>query len=260
MTVYEKGAEVIRLYHTMLGAAGFRKGMDLYFKRHDGQAVTCDDFLSAMADANSFPLEDLAVWYSQAGTPVLSVSTSYCASDRTFSVKCAQKTSGRPVLIPIAVGLIGPDGKDIPLTLQGQGGTSLGTTTVLRLATEEETFVFTGVEAEPVASLLRNFSAPVKLEIEGRSTEQHLFLLAHDSDPYNRWEAGQRLMKSVMLELYDAVTNPNNGAKFEDRIQCAGAALETLNKAADAFRNVLEVDLARPLTTPSFTSPINPKP
>jgi len=256
VTVYEKGAEIIRLYATMLGKEGFRKGMDLYFQRHDGQAVTCDDFLAAMADANNTSLEDLRKWYTQAGTPELTVATEYSPSDRTFTVRCSQKTSGEPVLIPIAVGLLGPDGKDLPLKLQGKAE-ELGTTTVLRFNKAEDSFVFVDVEAAPVASLLRNFSAPVKMVIEGQTPEDLLFLLAHDSDPYNRWEAGQRLCKIFLLDLYDAATNPNNGDTFDARTQCASAAIELVGKAAAAFKSVLEdtsLDksfVARTITMPS---------
>jgi len=240
-TVYEKGAEVIRMYETMLSKAGFRKGMDLYFKRHDGQAVTCDDFLSAMASANDFPLDDLAKWYGQPRTPELKVTGTYSASDGTYSLACEQRTSGEPVLIPIAMGLLGPDGKDIPLHLQEDGSTrELGTSTVLRFSAAAQTFVFTNVSARPVPSLLRNFSAPVKMELPGQTPDDLLFLLANDSDAYNRWEAGQRLAKLCLLDLYDAATNPTNGADVEDRVGCATDAVELLGRITDAFKAVLQ--------------------
>jgi len=260
VTVYEKGAEVIRLYQTMLGKEGFRKGMDLYFKRHDGQAVTCDDFLAAMANANDFPLEDLSKWYSQAGTPSLTITGTYSAADKTYSLACKQATSGEPVLIPIAMGLLGPDGQDMPLHLQIGGATKeLGTSTVLRFNTAEETFVFTNVESAPVPSLLRDFSAPVKMELPGQSADDLIFLLANDSDPYNRWEAGQRLSKLCLLDLYDAATNPKNGATLEDRVGCATDATELLGRITEAFKAVLKdtksdkAFVARTISLPSET-------
>uniref|UniRef100_A0A061S086 Aminopeptidase N n=1 Tax=Tetraselmis sp. GSL018 TaxID=582737 RepID=A0A061S086_9CHLO len=256
VTVYEKGAEVIRMYATLLGKEGFRKGMDLYFERHDGQAVTCDDFLAAMADANGADLSDLSVWYGQAGTPELTVSTSYSPSDRTYSITCTQKTSGKPVLMPIAMSLLGADGKDIPLQLQGSEEEPSGTK-VLRFNSEKQTFVFVNVPEEPVPSLLRDFSAPVKMTIEGQTAEQLLFLLANDTDPYNRWEAGQRIAKMVLLDLYDAATNPKNGPSFFDRLTCATSALELTDRLADAFKAVIEdttadkAFIARTITLPS---------
>ncbi|EFJ47753.1 hypothetical protein VOLCADRAFT_81369 [Volvox carteri f. nagariensis] len=213
LTVYEKGAEVVRLYDTLLGKEGFRKGMDLYFQRHDGHAVTCDDFLAAMADANGVNLDTLGRWYSQASTPNLHVSTSYDAATKTYRLTCKQNTppspgqdAKLPVLIPIKLGLLGPDGSDLPLRLCGPDGavTELGTTGVLRFEEAEAAFTFAGVDVEPVPSLLRGFSAPVKMTVEGQTDEQLLFLLAHDSDPFNRWEAGQRLARKLLLNLYAA--------------------------------------------------------
>ncbi|KAG2426781.1 hypothetical protein HXX76_012837 [Chlamydomonas incerta] len=214
LTVYNKGAEVVRLYETLLGKAGFRKGMDLYFQRHDGQAVTCDDFLAAMADANGVNLDTLGTWYGQAGTPHLRVATAYDGISQTYSLTCRQHTpptagqpDKRPVLIPIRLGLLGPDGSDLPLRLRHKDGSVevLGTTGVLRFETAEAVFTFVEVgPAEPVPSLLRGFSAPVKLEVEGQSDEHLYFLLAHDSDPFNRWESGQRLARKLLMKMYHA--------------------------------------------------------
>ena len=152
MTVYEKGSEIVRMYQTLLGQSGFRKGMDLYFKRHDGQAVTCDDFRAAMADANGVDLEQFALWYSQAGTPVLDVSGSYDAGAKLqpYRAPVVPPTPGQahkqPLHIPLSLGLIGADGQDLPLTLQGETGQ--GTTTrVLDIKQAEQTLVFVNVPA-----------------------------------------------------------------------------------------------------------------
>jgi aminopeptidase N len=162
-TVYEKGAEVIGMYHTLLGAEGFRKGMDLYFERHDGQAVTCDDFLAAMADANGRDLDQFSAWYQQAGTPEIKVSGSYDASSKAYELTLAQSTAPtpgqpdkQPLHIPLAIGLIDPDGRDLPL---GDGGS---TCQVVELREAEQTFRFEGIDKAPVPSLNRGFSAPVR--------------------------------------------------------------------------------------------------
>jgi len=242
VTVYEKGSEVVRLYRTLLGKEGFRKGMDLYFQRHDGHAVTCDDFLAAMADANGADLSAMSNWYSQAGTPQVDVSTHYDAAAKTFTLTAKQSTPAtpgqpnkQPVLIPLAVGLLGPDGKDLPLHLQGSTNSS-ETTAVLRLEQAEQSFVFTGVDAEPVPSILRDFSAPVKLSVQGQTDEQLLFLFAHDSDPFNRWESGQRLLKKLLLQLYSAAADSSKGASVSDRCQAAGGVSD---KLVEAFRTIL---------------------
>mmetsp|Transcript_1848 Transcript_1848/g.4161 ORF Transcript_1848/g.4161 Transcript_1848/m.4161 type:complete len:1006 (+) Transcript_1848:70-3087(+) len=215
LTVYDKGAEVIRMYHTLLGRDGFRKGMDLYFQRHDGQAVTTDHFYSAMEDANNTSLGNFKLWYSQAGTPTLKVSTEYDEQNKTFSVKCSQelpKTADKdmekqPQLIPIAIGLVGPDGKDIVLKSVSEGSGQAvsidgadNTTHVLRLENWSQTFTFHDIAVKPVPSVLRNFSAPVKLVLEQCDSDLK-FLLANDSDSFNRWEAGQRLVTRLILNL-----------------------------------------------------------
>eukprot|EP00239_Pterosperma_sp_CCMP1384_P006897 CAMPEP_0197855968 /NCGR_PEP_ID=MMETSP1438-20131217/27605_1 /TAXON_ID=1461541 /ORGANISM="Pterosperma sp., Strain CCMP1384" /LENGTH=887 /DNA_ID=CAMNT_0043471247 /DNA_START=250 /DNA_END=2913 /DNA_ORIENTATION=+ len=204
-TVYEKGAEVVRMYHTLLGVEGFRKGMDLYFKRHDGGAVTCDDFRAAMFEANNINFPTFDRWYSQAGTPDLHVDGSYDAAAKTYTLSCKQnipatpgQDSKEPALIPIAVGLLGSDGKDLPLTLNGN---ACGTTAVLQLDQSEASFVFEGVAEPPsAASILRNFSAPVKLTTN-QTEDELMFLLANDSDEFNRWEAGQSLGRKLLLQL-----------------------------------------------------------
>ncbi|XLZ73217.1 aminopeptidase N [Massilia sp. SR12] len=208
VTIYEKGAEVVRMYQTLLGRDGFRKGMDLYFARHDGQAVQCDDFRAAMADANQRDLKQFERWYSQAGTPVLAARGRYDAAKRVYELTLRQScpaTPGQakklPFHIPVAVGLLGRDGKDMPLLV---GGQALGTTTVLELTAAEQTFRFEGVAEAPVPSILRDFSAPVVLEYP-YSDDELLHLFRHDSDPVNRWEAGQRLAMERLLALTQAV-------------------------------------------------------
>lgn len=215
VTVYEKGAEVVRMYKTLLGTQGFRKGMDLYFQRHDGQAVTCEAFFAAMRDANDADFSNFLLWYSQAGTPVVKVTSAYNAEARTFSLKFSQEvpaTPGQPVkepmFIPVALGLLDSSGNDMPLSsvyhdgkLEFVATNGLPVyTTVLRVTKKEEEFVFSDVSERPIPSLLRGYSAPIRLHSD--LTDRDLFfLLAHDSDGFNRWEAGQILARKLMLSL-----------------------------------------------------------
>ncbi|CAA7053859.1 unnamed protein product [Microthlaspi erraticum] len=208
--VYEKGAEVVRMYKTLLGTEGFRKGMDLYFQRHDEQAVTCEDFYAAMRDANNADFANFLQWYSQAGTPVVKVASSYNAEARTFSLKFSQEippTPGQPTkeatFIPVVVGLLDSSGKDITLSSVSHDGTQQAissTSTILRVTKKEEEFVFSDISEKPVPSLFRGFSAPVRAETD-LSNDDLFFLLAHDSDEFNRWEAGQVLARKLMLNL-----------------------------------------------------------
>lgn len=203
-TVYEKGAEVVGMYQTLLGRDGFAKGMKLYFERHDGQAVTCDDFAQAMADANpgsalSDRLEVFKRWYSQPGTPHLAASGEYDATAHTYTLRLSQRNAKgeAPQLIPVRMGLVGAEGQQLPLQLAGELQTR-GTETVLLLEQATQTFVFQNVLVEPVPSLLRGFSAPVLLD-DGLADPQLLTLLRHDADPFNRWEASQRLALKRIL-------------------------------------------------------------
>ncbi|RSZ56016.1 aminopeptidase N [Massilia atriviolacea] len=207
VTVYEKGAEVVRMYQTLLGRERFRKGMDLYFERHDGQAVTCDDFRAAMADAGGRDLSQFERWYSQAGTPVVRAEGRYDADALTYELTLTQScpaTPGQenklPFHIPVAVGLLGADGRDLHLNVDGHDAV----TAVLELTDASRTFRFTGVKEAPTPSILRDFSAPVVLEYDYTDTEL-LHLFSHDSDPVNRWEAGQRLAMARLLKLTSAV-------------------------------------------------------
>ncbi|MBC7416369.1 MAG: aminopeptidase N [Herminiimonas sp.] len=208
VTVYEKGSEVVRMYQTLLGRDGFRKGMDLYFARHDGQAVTCDDFRAAMADSSGRDLAQFERWYSQAGTPTVKAETRFDAEAQTFHLRLTQscapsagQISKLPFHIPFAVGLLDKSGRDLPLRLAGEhAAADAPTRLVLELTQPTQSFAFTGVEAAPVPSLLRDFSAPVVLEFD-YSDDDLGFLMAHDSDPFNRWEAGQRLAMRRLQQL-----------------------------------------------------------
>ncbi|MCK9637558.1 MAG: aminopeptidase N [Methylobacter tundripaludum] len=211
LTVYEKGAEVVRMIHTLLGAEGFRKGSDLYFERHDGQAVTCDDFVSAMEDANGVDLSQFRRWYSQAGTPVLSVRQHYDSSAQTLTLTIGQScppTPGQavkePLHIPVTVGLLNKDGSVAPCKLQG--GDQACDEVILQLTQSEQTFTFEGLSEQPIVSILRGFSAPVKLTIE-RSLDELAFLLSYDSDTFNRWEAGQQLAGQIITGLIADLQN-----------------------------------------------------
>ena len=247
VTVYEKGAEVIRMYQTILGKDGFRKGMDEYFRRHDGSAVTCDDFRAAMADANGVDLSGLEKWYLQAGTPSLEVTPEYNAAAKTLTLKCKQSTPAtpgqsvkEPVPVPIAVGLIGKDGKDLALKLED--GKDCGTSTVLMLDVAEKAFTFVDVPEEPVCSLLRGFSAPVKMTVVGQTDEDLLHMLANDSDEFNRWEAGQRLAKKAMLALYEAASGAAD----------AEAAMASSGAVSDAFVEGFRATLVDKSLDPAF--------
>ena len=206
LTVYEKGSEVVRMVRTLLGTEGFRKGSDLYFERHDGQAVTCDDFIKAMEDANGVDLTQFKRWYSQAGTPRLAVSESYDAAAQTYSLTFRQscpetpdKVEKKPFVIPVELGLLDAQGNDLPLRLQGEAAAA-GTSRVLSVTEAEQTFTFVDIAAKPLPSLLRGFSAPVKLSFP-YDRDQLMFLMQHDSDGFNRWEAGQQLSVQVLQEL-----------------------------------------------------------
>ncbi|WP_338525448.1 aminopeptidase N [Pseudomonas batumici] len=206
LTVYEKGSEVVGMIHTLLGAEGFRKGSDLYFQRHDGQAVTCDDFVKAMEDANGVDFTQFKRWYSQAGTPRLEVSGHYDQAAKTYSLtfrqSCPQtpdKQEKLPFVIPVEIGLLNAQGEEIALQLAGEA-TPGATSRVLSVTEAEQTFSFVGIDAWPLPSLLRGFSAPVKLSFP-YSREQLMFLMQHDSDGFNRWDAGQQLSVQVLQDL-----------------------------------------------------------
>ncbi len=210
-TVYEKGAELLRMYRTLLGPEGFRHGMDLYFERHDGQAVTTDDFRAAMSDANEVDLSQFARWYEVSGTPRLEVTGRYDAANRRYTLAVRQvhrDTPGQPaadkpaLLIPLAMGFLGPDDAPLPLKLSGE--TDAPKERVLWLRDFTESFVFEDIPAPPVPSLLRGFSAPVRLKFP-YTDEELAFLVAHDPDSFNRWNAAETLIVRIVKA---AIANP----------------------------------------------------
>ncbi len=209
LTIYEKGAEVVRMIHNLLGDEMFRKGSDLYFQRHDGQAVTTDDFVRAMEDASGRDLGQFRLWYEQAGTPVVSVSDEYDESSGIYRLTVRQsipdtpgQTGKKPQHIPFALGLLGADGQPLPLKLSGESGEA-PLERVLELSQAEHCFEFEGLSERPVPSLLRDFSAPVRVHYPW-TREQLLFLMSHDPDGFNRWDAGQRLAVDVIQSLVGA--------------------------------------------------------
>jgi aminopeptidase N len=205
LTVYEKGAEVVRMLHTLLGAEGFRKGCDCYFERHDGQAVTCDDFVSAMEAANGRDLSQFRRWYGQAGTPVIHVCQDYDPQGQTLTLTINQSCPPTPgqeakqtLHIPISVGLIASNGAALKCKLKTHE--TENDAVILELTDAEQSFTFTNLAEKPVVSILRNFSAPVKLVME-RSLDELAFLLSYDTDTFSRWEAGQQLTGQVIAGL-----------------------------------------------------------
>ncbi len=228
LTVYEKGAEVVRMIHTLLGEEDFRRGSDLYFQRHDGQAVTCEDFVNAMESASDIDLGLFKRWYSQAGTPVLEATESYNAQDKTLTLTLKQHcaaTPGQetkePVHIPVKLGLLASDGSVANICIDG----FVANEVILELIQEQQTFVFEQLDEKPVVSLLRGFSAPVVLNKQ-QSLEELAFLLSHDVDTFNRWDAGQKMCSQVIFGLIDNIQQ--------------GETLQLNPLLVDAFANVLQ--------------------
>ncbi|TDO08680.1 MULTISPECIES: aminopeptidase N [Halomonas] len=247
LTIYEKGAEIVRMLSNLVGKEAFRRGSDLYFERFDGQAVTIEDFVGCMAEASGQDFEQFMRWYSQAGTPQIDAHGEYDYANAEYRLILRQRTPATPgqpekqaLHIPVRLGLVGTkSGRDLPLTLEGE---TLGTDTVIHLREEEQEFLFTEVSEAPVPSLLRGFSAPVKLHFP-YSREDLAFLQAHDTDGFNRWDAGQRLS---LLALDDLIAAHRNGVEkvMDPRV-------------VEAFRVLLEAQpddkaiLAQMLTLPS---------
>ena len=270
VTIYEKGAEVVRMMQTLAtggasgisGREGFARGMKLYFERHDGQAVTCDDFASAIADAN--PTSDLARllpafkhWYSQAGTPHVHATGNYDAAARTYTLTLTQscaptpgQSAKEPFLIPVELGLLSASGAALPLQMADESTPGAASRTVV-LTEPTQTLTFVHVDAEPVPSLLRNFSAPVVLDID-YTDAQLLTLLAHDADAFNRWDAGQRLalriaINTIAESAYQASANGTFDHKFLDADFIEAMRTVLRNPALDAaFKELV-------LTLPSET-------
>ncbi|MBB4305062.1 aminopeptidase N [Rhodobium orientis] len=251
-TVYEKGAELIRMLKTLLGPEGFRAGMDLYFELHDGEAVTVEDFLAAFADATGTDLSQFMLWYEQAGTPALAVTSAFDATAEkltlTFEQSCPP-TPGQPVKkpmhIPVRFGLVGPDGQDLSYGAVA-GATVTGDT--IHVVDERHRVTFSGVKAPPVPSLLRGFSAPVKL-VGGLTTGEFGFLAGHDSDPFNRWQAIQNLAMGLLTET-TAAAHAGKPVPSDDSFLDAMGAIASDTGLDPAFRALAlqlpgETDIAR---------------
>mgnify|MGYP003701140363 CR=1 FL=1 len=225
-TVYEKGAELVRMIHTLLGAEKFRKGMDLYFTRHDGRAATVEDFLEALSDGSSIDLSQFKRWYHQAGTPEVMASGKWDSAQQEYVLQLSQvspPTPGQPhkepLHIPIEIGLLGEDGADLPLSPMGSARAEAPH--VISLTKREETFRFKNVPVKPIPSLLRGFTAPVKLS-SNLGEREWAFLMAHDSDPFNRWEAAQKYASAILTGNIAALGDgrtPRAGSGFAEIVQ-----------------------------------------
>jgi aminopeptidase N len=247
-TVYEKGAELVRMLKVLIGPALFRKGMDLYFSRHDGHAATVEQFIQCFADASGRDLSRFMRWYAQAGTPEITVNGSYDAGRRTYRLDISQTvppTPGQPVKdpmeMPFAVGLVGKDGRDLPLKLADGRTPERG---VLTLTEPNETFVFVDVVEQPVPSLNRGFSAPVKLS-QNLSADDLRFLAARDNDPFNRWQAVQALATAVMI-ANAAASRGNQPMRIDEGLLAALATILADGALEPAF-------VAQVLTLPGET-------
>src|SRR6516225_2070065 len=250
-TVYNKGAELVRMIHTLLGRDGFRRGMDLYIRRHDNQAVTIEDFVAAMQDASGVDLGQFRLWYEQAGTPEITIEDRWDGATGNYELVAEQKvppTPGQPekspMLIPLAMGLIGPDGAELPTRLEGEVSSRMGTR-VLTLAQPRQSFRFIDLPGPPVPSLLRDFSAPVKLK--GVPLDRLKFLAVHDTEPFARWEAGQQVATMVLLDRIAAHQRGETSTALDRDI--VAAMRRTL---ADADRDLAFAAEALNLPSESF--------
>ena len=219
-TIYRKGAEVIRMMHTLIGAEAFRRGMDLYFQRHDGEAVTTDDFVRAMEDASKKDLTQFRLWYSQAGTPELTISTKFDENNKELLLTIHQhtpdtpgQTDKQPLHMPFSIACLDENGNDLPVQFADENSAPMAGTRTLELRKTEETFRISTTDTAPVLSLLRNFSAPVRISCS-RSIDELSFLLQHDRDPFNRWEASQQLAMGQMQALIADRDHPVPGQLF----------------------------------------------
>ncbi len=235
VTIYEKGAEVVRMISLLLGPEKFRAGTDLYFERHDGQAVTTEDFVKAMEDASGIDLGQFRRWYSQAGTPELNISASYDADKQRYSLLVRQscpdtpgQTDKQPFTIPLRLGLLDRQGNELALQLAGEEQAG-GTDRVLEITEAEQELVFENLPERPIPSLLRGFSAPVRLHYD-YSREDFFFLMQHDSDGFNRWSAAQSLAMDVMAEMQATLAERDN--------------TEVPKILLDAFGNVLDAAIS----------------
>ena len=251
-TVYEKGAEVVRMIKTLLGPETFRQGMDLYFTRHDGEAATIEQFVQCFADVSGADFTQFMLWYSQAGTPEVVATGGYDARARTYRLEVAQtvpptpgQPSKEPMVIPLAIGLVGRDGRDLPLKLSDGRTIERGVLTLTRPA---DTFVFGDIGEPPVPSLNRGFSAPIKL-VANLSADDLRFLAAHDVDAFNRWQALQTLATRLLLDNVANLRAGKPARRDSGLLDALGAVLGdgTLEPAFIALALTLpgESDLAR---------------
>jgi len=224
-TVYEKGAELVRMVETLIGKDKFRAGMDLYFARHDGEAATVEQFIRCFADASGRDLTQFMLWYAQAGTPEVTVATRHDAAAKTFTVECRQvvpptpgQPAKQPMVIPLRLGLVGKTGRDLPLMRDGKPAGD-----VVELTEAAQRFVFSGLAERPVLSINRGFSAPIKL-VTDLTADDLAFLAAHDADPFNRWQALQSIATRLLIENV-AEIRKGDPAKSDDRLMVALAAL-----------------------------------
>jgi aminopeptidase N len=239
-TVYEKGAEVVRLLHTRLSEQGFQKGMKLYFDRHDGQAVTCDDFVAAMADANQVDLSEYLKWYSQSGTPVLSISTAYTSNSETLTIslqqetpKTADQSEKRALPIPVNIALFANNGQRLDFELLGKRLTE----TQLMLSGESQTWTLQAVKERPVLSALRGFTAPVKVNFEQTISELCL-LMAHETDAFSRWAASQKLFESAILSGHESAGQITLSPEF---IAAVTTLLKTAEQTPELVAKLLDI-------------------
>jgi aminopeptidase N len=257
-TVYKKGAEVIRMIHTFIGAEAFRRGTDLYFERHDGQAVTTEDFIDAMQTASGFDLTQFQRWYHQAGTPTLTISGEYDADTAAYRLTVGQRFAdtarfgdNKPCHLPLAVGLLDSAGADMPLCLKGSSEAP-STTCILSLTEAEQVFEFTGVSEPPTPSLLRSFSAPVNIEYP-YTTEALCFLLANDSDAFNRYQAGQNLAVRELGRFMAAPPDDGENFTFDEAVMNAFGRVLTDGDLDCAFKS-------HALRPPTVTTLVEPMP
>jgi len=258
ITVYYKGAELIRMMYILLGEKRFHMGMDLYFERHDGQAVTTEDFVRSMEDASGFDLKQFRRWYTQAGTPEVTVNTAYDSETQTFTLSLQQTcppTPGQdrkePFHIPVKMGLLDSRGNEIQLKLKDHTSTD-DSVLILNFETGQQQFCFENVSERPVLSIFRDFSAPVKIKYSPTKSDL-IFLMRYDTDEFNRWESSQKLMTRVIMQQLDQNITP----LAPDDLKKAVSA--EVSELADAFRQIISQDdldkaiIAQMLLLPSET-------
>ena len=239
-TVYEKGAEIIRMLQTLLGEEGFKKGMQIYFERHDGQAVTIEDLLSALSAASNYDLEQFHRWYDQAGTPHLTVSQAWQPDTKEFILTVEQdfpttpkETEKLPLHLPLTLALLDAEGNEQAVTLAGESKPGPAGSRVLEIKHKKEKFRFQGCNRKPTISLLRDFSAPIQLNCDYGKSEL-AFLAAHDNDPFSRWEAVQKLALNEITNLLKSSENPEDYAIDDLFSQSFGALVNRKWPATEA--------------------------